>query len=120
MTESCKLVLNGSKGEAKLGSGDNYQRMLIMASNAFIKMMEALNVFGSAGTTMFYMMGQEKGRYDVLEIIKNLRSRRISFTNRWILEKIIQQGKRVQSIKSPQEIRKRILEQLGKYRKAIS
>jgi len=65
--------------------------MVLIASEAFVKMTETLNAFGSAAFTMLYMMGQEKGRYDVLKEMEVLREQGISFTKRQVLENIIHQ-----------------------------
>lgn len=85
------VKLDAEKGEAMARFGEDYRRMVLIASEAFVKMMESLNAFGSAGFTMFYMMGQEKGRYDVLKEIEVLRQQEISFTKRQLLENIVHQ-----------------------------
>jgi len=91
MSGKDSVTVDTQKGEALARLGEEYQRMVLMASEAFVKMMGVLNVFGSAGFTMFYMMGQEKGRYDVLKEIEALRQQGISFTKRQLLENIAHQ-----------------------------
>jgi len=83
------VVLDAERGEATARFGEDHRRMILMASEAFVKMMESLNAFGSAGLTMFFMMGQEKGNYDVLKEIEVLRQQEISFTKRQVLENIV-------------------------------
>ena len=85
------VKLDAEKGEAMARFGEDHRRMVLIASEAFVKMMESLNAFGSAGFTMFYMMGQEKGRYDVLKEIEVLRQQEISFTKRQVLKNIVRQ-----------------------------
>ena len=91
MSGKNKVILDVEKGEAMARFGEAHRRMVLIASEAFVKMMEALSAFGSAGFTMFYMMGQEKGRYDVLKEIEALRKQGISFTKRQVLENIVHQ-----------------------------
>ncbi|MCW3984856.1 MAG: 4-vinyl reductase [Candidatus Bathyarchaeota archaeon] len=91
MSGKNSVMLDAEKGEARARLGEDYRRMVLIASEAFVKMMESLNAFGSAGFTMFYMMGQEKGRYDVLKEIETLRQHEISFTKRQLLDNIIRQ-----------------------------
>jgi predicted hydrocarbon binding protein len=83
------VTLDVEKGEARGRFGENPQRMVLIASEAFVRMMEALKVFGTGALTMFYMMGQEKGRYDVLKEIAVLRQHGTSFTKRQLLENIV-------------------------------
>jgi len=85
------IVLDAEKGEAVARFGEAHRRMVLIASEAFVKMTETLNAFGSAAFTMLYMMGQEKGRYDVLKEMEVLREQGISFTKRQVLENIIHQ-----------------------------
>jgi len=87
------IVLDAEKGEAMARFGENYRRMVLMASEAFVKMMEAFNVFGTAGSTMLYMMAQEKGRHDVLKETESLRQQGGSFTKRQVLENVVHQVK---------------------------
>lgn len=89
MTEKKRIELNVEKGEATVRFGEDYRRMVLMASEAFVKMMETLNAFGSAAFTMLYMMGQEKGHYDVWKEIKALQQRGMSFTKRQVLENTV-------------------------------
>jgi predicted hydrocarbon binding protein len=89
MSKKNRIVLNVEKGEATVRFGDDYRRMVLVASEAFAKMMETLNAFGSAAFTMLYMMGQEKGRYDVSKEIKALQQHGISFTKRQVLENTV-------------------------------
>lgn len=91
MSRKNGVVLDAEKGEAMARFGENHRRMVLIASEAFVKMMESLNTFGSAGFTMFYMMGQEKGRYDVLKEMEALRQQGFSFTKRQVLENIVRQ-----------------------------
>ncbi len=93
MSKKNSIILDLEKGEATTYFGDTHHRTVLIASEAFIKMMRALNAFGSAGLTIFYMMGQEKGRFDVLKEIEVLRQRDISFTKRQVLENIVHQLK---------------------------
>lgn len=93
MTSKDGVILNAKKGELTALLGDDHRRMVLMASEAFIRMSEALNAFGSAAFTMLYMMGQEKGRYDVLKEMEMLRKRSVSFTKLQVLENIIHQLK---------------------------
>jgi len=85
------VILDVEKGEATARIGEAHRRMVLIASEAFVKMTETLNAFGSAAFTMLYMMGQEKGRYDVLKEMETLRQQGISFTNRQVLENIVHQ-----------------------------
>ena len=85
------VTLDAEKGEAMARFGDNHQRMVLIASEAFVKMMKALNAFGTAAFTMLYMMGQEKGRHDILKELEALRQQGISFTKRQVLENIVHQ-----------------------------
>lgn len=85
------VILDVEKGEAVARFGEDHRRMVLIASEAFVKMTETLNAFGSAAFTMLYMMGQEKGRYDVLKEMEVLREQGISFTKRQVLENIIHQ-----------------------------
>ncbi len=85
------VMLDAEKGEARARFGEDYRRMVLMASEAFVKMMEALNTFGSAAFTILYMMGQEKGRYDVLKETEALRRQGVSFSRRQLLENIVHQ-----------------------------
>lgn len=91
MSERSGVMLDTKKGEAMACLGEDYRRMVLIASEAFVKMMEALNAFGSAGFTMFYMMGLEKGRYDVREELEALRQQGTSFIKRQVLENTIRQ-----------------------------
>ncbi len=93
MAKKSSIILDLEKGEATAYFGDTHQRTVLIASEAFIKMMEALNAFGSAGLTIFYMMGQEKGRFDVLKEIEALHQQNIFFTKRQVLENIMHQLK---------------------------
>jgi len=63
--------------------------MVLMATEAFVTMMETLNAFGSAGLTMFYAMGMEKGRYDVLRELEALRQHGNPVTKNRFLENIV-------------------------------
>ena len=83
------IELNVEKGEATVRFGEDYRRMVLVASEAFVKMMETLNAFGSAAFTMLYMMGQEKGHYDVWKEIQMLQRRGMSFTKSQVLENTI-------------------------------
>jgi predicted hydrocarbon binding protein len=85
------IVLDTEKGEVVTRFGEDDQRVVLVASEAFVKMMEALNAFGTAGFTMFHMMGREKGRYEVLKEMEALRQRGTSFTKRQMLENIVYQ-----------------------------
>ncbi|MCJ7632796.1 hypothetical protein MUP77_10460 [Candidatus Bathyarchaeota archaeon] len=87
------VTLDAEKGEAVAHFGEAYRRIVLIASEAFVKMMETLNAFGSAAFTMLYMMGQEKGRHDVLKEIEALRQQGISFTKHQVLENIVHQLK---------------------------
>lgn len=85
------VILDAEKGEAVARFGEDHRRMVLIASEAFVKMTETLNAFGSAAFTMLYMMGQEKGRYDVSKEMEALRQQGISFTKRQVLENIVHQ-----------------------------
>jgi len=85
------VILDAEKGEAMARFGEEHRRMVLIASEAFVKMTETLNTFGSAAFTMLYMMGQEKGRYDVLRELEALRKQGVSFTKRQVLENIVHQ-----------------------------
>ena len=89
MSGKNSVSLGNEKGEAVARFGDDYRRMVLMTCEAFVKMTETLNAFGSAAFTMLYMMGQEKGRYDVLKEIEALRQQEISFTKRQVLENLL-------------------------------
>jgi len=91
MSGKNNVSLGDEKGEAMARFGDNYRRMVLMTCEAFVKMMETLNAFGSAALTILYMMGQEKGHYDVLKEIEALRQQGISFTKRQVLENLLHQ-----------------------------
>lgn len=93
MSDRNAVKLDVKRGEAMGRFGEEHRRMVLMASEAFVKMMGALSTFGSAGFTMFYIMGEEKGRYDVLKEIEALRRQGISFNKRQMLENIIHQMK---------------------------
>lgn len=85
------IILDTKKGEATARLGEEHRRMLLIASEAFVKMLGALNTFGSAGLTIFYLMGQEKGSYDAMKRIEALRQYGTSFIKRQVLENIIHQ-----------------------------
>jgi predicted hydrocarbon binding protein len=85
------FVMDAEKGEAVEHFGEISRRMVFIASEAFVKMMEALNVFGTAAFTMLYMMGQEKGRYDALKEIEVFRQRGVPFVKIQVLENIVRQ-----------------------------
>ena len=89
MTIKHSIILDAEKGEVKTLFGDDYRRMVLIASDAFVKMINVLNTFGSAGSTMFYMMGREKGHYDTFKEIEVMRQRGISITKRLVLENIV-------------------------------
>ena len=91
MSGKNSVTLDAEKGEAMARLGEDYRRMVLIACEAFVKMMETLNAFGSAAFTMLYMMGQEKGRYDVLKELEALRQQGISFTKRQVLENLVHQ-----------------------------
>ena len=91
MSGKNSVTLDAEKGEAMACFGEDHRRMVLMMSEAFVKMTEAFNAFGTAAFTMLYMMGQEKGRYDVLKEIEALRQQGISFNKRQVLESIVHQ-----------------------------
>ena len=91
MSGKNSVSLGNEKGEAVARFGDNHRRMVLITCEAFVKMTETLNAFGSAAFTMLYMMGQEKGRFDVLKEVEALRKQGISFTKRQVLENIVHQ-----------------------------
>ena len=91
MPRKNSVTLDADKGEAMARFGEDYRRMVLIACEAFVKMMETLNTFGTAAFTMLYLMGQEKGRYDVLKEVEALRQQGISFTKRQVLENIVHQ-----------------------------
>jgi predicted hydrocarbon binding protein len=93
MVKKDNIILDIEKGEALARFGENYRRMLLITSEAFVKMMEALNAFGSAAFTIFYMMGREKGHNDVLKEMESLRQQGVSFTKRQVLDNIIHEIK---------------------------
>ena len=86
-----RIELDVERGEATVRFGEEHRRMVLVASEAFAKMMETLNAFGTAAFTMLYMMGQEKGRYDVLKEMEALRKQGISFTKRQVLDNVVNQ-----------------------------
>ena len=89
MSES--VILDAEKGEAKVRLGDSYQRTMLIRPEAFVKMLEALNFLGSAGFTLFFLIGHEKGRCDVLREAETLRHQGSSFTKRQLLDNIVYQ-----------------------------
>jgi len=91
MSEKNNVTLDVEKGEAMARFGDDYRRMVLMTCEAFVKMMETLSAFGSAAFTILYMMGQEKGRCNVLKELEAMRQNEISFTNRQVLDNIVHQ-----------------------------
>lgn len=90
MTEK-SIILDAKRGEALARLGEDQQRMVLMASEAFVKMIETLNAFGTASFTILYMMGQEKGRYDALKEIKVARHHGLTLTNFQLLENVVYQ-----------------------------
>lgn len=78
MNRKNHVVLDGETGEATVRFGEDHRRILLMASEVFAKMMETLNAFGTVAFTTLYMMGLEKGRYDVMKEIEELRQPGIS------------------------------------------
>lgn len=93
MSRKNSVALDTEKGEAIVCFGERHRRMLLIASEAFVKMTETLNAFGSAAFTMLYMMGQEKGHFDILKEMEELQQEGISSTKRQLLENIIHQVK---------------------------
>lgn len=93
MSQTNGVVLDAEKGEARARFGEAHRRVVLIASEAFVKMTETLNAFGSAAFTMLYMMGQEKGRFDILKEMEELQQEGISSTKRQLLENIIHQVK---------------------------
>lgn len=91
LSEKNSVKLDVEKGEVIACLGENNRRMVLIATEAFAKMTKTLNAFGSAAFTMLYMMGQEKGRYDVLKEMETLRQQGTSFTKRQVLENIVHQ-----------------------------
>jgi predicted hydrocarbon binding protein len=89
MSHKTHMELDAEKGEAMACFGNDNPRIVIMASEAFVKMMETLNAFGTAAFTMLYMMGQEKGRYEAKKIMEALRSEGTSFTKRQAIGNIV-------------------------------
>jgi len=85
------VILDAEKGEARVGSGEDHRRIVLMASEAFVKMIETLNAFGTAAFTMLYMMGQEKGRFDVKKEIEMLTRKGNSLIKRQVIENVIQE-----------------------------
>ncbi len=92
MPGKSSVILDARKGEATARFEEARRRMVLMTSEAFVKMTEAFNAFGTAAFTMLYMMGQEKGRYDVLKEIEVLRQQGISFNKRQVSENIAHQA----------------------------
>lgn len=89
MSGRSSVVLDVEKGEAVARFGEEHRRMVLMATEAFVTMMETLNAFGSAGLTMFYAMGMGKGRYDVLRELEVLRQQGNPVTKDQFLENIV-------------------------------
>jgi len=88
------VILDAEKGKAMARFGEDQRRIVLMTSEAFVKMMATLlHVFGSAAFSILYVMGEEKGRYDVLKVIEALRRQKISFVKRQILENIVREVK---------------------------
>ena len=89
MSGKSGVTLDADKGEVTACLGRNHQRMVLIASEAFVKMMEPFSVFGTAAYTMLYMMGQEKGRYDVLKEMEAWGQQENSFTKRQVIENVV-------------------------------
>jgi len=85
------IILDAKKGEALAIFGEDKQRMVLMASEAFVKMIETLNAFGTASFTILYMMGQEKGRYDVLTEMETARRHGLALSKYRLLENVVHQ-----------------------------
>lgn len=82
------IILDLAKGEVTTSFGDAHQRIVLITSNAFIRMMETLQLFGSAGFTIFHMMGREKGRYDVQEKILEYSQQNVTFTRSQLIDDV--------------------------------
>ena len=89
MSRRNSIVLDVEKGEAVASFGEERRRMVLMTTEGFVTMMETLNAFGSAGLTMFYAMGLEKGRYDVLKELEALRRQGNPISKSQFLENIL-------------------------------
>lgn len=85
------ITLDIEKGEATARFGEDCRRVLLVTSEAFVKMTEAFKAFGTVALTLLYMMGVEKGRYDVFRETEDLRGQGVPFTKPRLLEKISQQ-----------------------------
>jgi predicted hydrocarbon binding protein len=93
MPRKDSVKLDAEKGEVMACFGGVYRRTVFIASEAFVKMMKTLNVFGTAALTILYMMGQEKGHHDIMKEMEALRRQGISFTKRQMLENIVHQAR---------------------------
>jgi predicted hydrocarbon binding protein len=94
MEKECRVKLDLDEGEATGFFMGLPERVIIMTPENLVSMMKTLTAtFRTAGFTMFYMMGEEKGRNDVKKAIDALREQGIVFTKRQILEAIIQQSR---------------------------
>ncbi len=68
-------------------------RVISMTPKAFIEMMRVLTTtFGTAGLTMFFHMGREKGIHDSSEVIEALR-REGAYTKRRLLEAVMDRSR---------------------------
>jgi len=85
------IRLDDVKGEAFARFGEDYQRIILIASEAFVKMMKGFDYLGTAGGTILYMMGQEKGVYDVRKETETLRKNGVYATKRQLLESVARQ-----------------------------
>ena len=82
------------KGEAIKVNLNRQERVMMITPEAFVAMMKVLGaVFGTAGSTMRFLMGEKKGRHDVSEKMNDLKAQEIVFTNNQIIESILYQNR---------------------------
>ncbi len=94
MEKEYKIRLDLDEGETTGVFMGLPERVIIVTPENFVSMTKTLiTTFRTAGFTMFYMMGEEKGRNDVKKAIDALREQGIVFSKRQILEAIIQQSR---------------------------
>lgn len=89
-----RIELGSEQGEAVANFLGLQRRVVIMTPEALVGMMKALKTtFGTAGLTMLYMMGKEKGSLDAALAAEALKGEDIPPTKRLLLETIIHQSR---------------------------
>ena len=69
------------------------RRTIMMTPEAFSRMLEFLNkTFGSAGLSMIYVMGREKGAFEASEVLKDIKPSDDEHTKRQLLERVLQRA----------------------------